>query len=74
MQKTRSISLAEGQQLFIGSTLLKTGTTLKKIGNAEKDFMQKSFVQFLHPLRSFLDNEMKTIMVCFFFYPLLMLF
>ena len=33
------------------------------MGNAEKDFMQKSMSHFLHPLKSFLDNEMKTIVV-----------
>jgi len=44
-----------------GSALSQCGGTLKKIGNAEKDFMQKSMSHFLHPLKSFLDNEMKTI-------------
>jgi len=45
-----------------GSALSQCGGTMKKMGNAEKDFMQKSMSHFLHPLKSFLDNEMKTIM------------
>ena len=44
-----------------GSALLKVGSTMKKIGNAEKDFMQQSMGNVIQPLRSFLDNEMKTI-------------
>eukprot|EP00794_Sanderia_malayensis_P015983 gene15983-17593_t len=44
-----------------GSSLGKTGTSLKKMGNAEKDFMQKTASQFLDPLKRFLDNDMKTI-------------
>jgi len=48
---------------FSGSALSQCGNTMKKIGNSEKDFMQKSMSHFLHPLKSFLDNEMKTITV-----------
>merc|ERR1712080_182082 len=43
-----------------GSTLLKVGSTMKKIGNSEKDFVQQSLSHVIQPLRSFLDNEMKT--------------
>lgn len=49
--------------LFAGNALTKTGTTLKKIGNAEKDLMQKTTSQFIHPLKAFLDNDMKTVSV-----------
>ena len=50
--------------LFLtGSALSQCGGTMKQIGNAEKDFMQKSMSHFLHPLKSFLDNEMRTIVV-----------
>ena len=48
---------------FIGNALIKTGTTLKKMGNAEKDLMQKTVSQFIHPLKAFLDNDMKTVSV-----------
>ena len=48
---------------FIGNALIKTGTTLKKMGNAEKDLMQKTVSQFIHPLKTFLDNDMKTVSV-----------
>ncbi|XP_047135618.1 endophilin-B1 isoform X2 [Hydra vulgaris] len=44
-----------------GFALGKVGTGLKKIGNAEKDFMQKTVAHYLHPLKNFLDIEMKTI-------------
>jgi len=44
-----------------GSALNKVGGTMKKIGTAERDFVEKSMASYLHPLRSFLDNEAKTI-------------
>ena len=36
----------------------------KKVGQAEREFMTKSSSHFLHPLRSFLEGDMKTIGVC----------
>lgn len=44
-----------------GESLKKVGGTMKLVGNRERDFAQQSMSHFLHPLRSFLDNEMKTI-------------
>jgi len=44
-----------------GSTLLKVGTCMKKMGNAEKDFKEKSMEGVLQPLQSSLNNELKTI-------------
>ena len=44
-----------------GSTLSKVGNCMKKVGNAEKDFMQTSMTTVMQPLRSSLDNEMRTI-------------
>jgi len=44
-----------------GASLAKVGTTIKKIGNAEKDYQQKAMSHFLHPLKSTLENEIKTI-------------
>lgn len=51
-----------GPGTVYGSTLQKVGSTMKSIGNAEKDFMQQSMSNVIQPLRSFLQNEMKTIM------------
>jgi len=50
-----------GAEIEYGNALIKTGTTLKKMGNAEKDLMQKTVSQFIHPLKTFLDNDMKTV-------------
>lgn len=49
--------------LLQGNALTKTGTTLKKMGNAEKDLIQKTMSQFIHPLKTFLDNDMRTVSV-----------
>ena len=48
---------------ILGGALAKSGTTLKKIGNAEKDFMQKTMSHYLHPMKRFLENDIKTITV-----------
>lgn len=47
-----------------GSALVKCGYMQKKVGQAEREFMTKSSSHFLHPLRSFLEGDMKTIGVC----------
>ncbi|EDO38201.1 predicted protein [Nematostella vectensis] len=44
-----------------GSTLVKCGATEKKLASAERDFMTKSVSHYLHPLKSFLEGDMKTI-------------
>ena len=42
---------------------MKCGVIEKKIGQTEKDFIHKSASHFLHPLKSFLEGDMKTITV-----------
>lgn len=44
-----------------GGALVKTGTALKKMGNAEKDFVHESFSKVLGPLKGYLDTDMKSI-------------
>ncbi|KAK3737258.1 hypothetical protein QZH41_019869 [Actinostola sp. cb2023] len=44
-----------------GSALVKVGTTEQSLGQSEKEFMTKTDSHFLHPLRSFLEGDMKTI-------------
>ena len=48
---------------FEGNILAKVGETEKKLGNTEKEFVQKCSDCFLQPLKSFLEGQMKTIMV-----------
>lgn len=46
-----------------GNILNKVGEAEKKLGQTEKEFVQKTSDCFLQPLKSFLDGQMKTIMV-----------
>ena len=48
-----------------GSALVKCGVTQRKLGEAERDFMQKTMSHFLYPLKNFLEGDMKTISVRF---------
>ena len=48
---------------FPGSALVKCGYTQRKIGEADRDFMSKTVSHYIHPLRSFLEGDMKTIAV-----------
>jgi hypothetical protein len=45
--------------------MVKVGEAEKKLGLAEKDFIQKSSDCFLQPLKSFLEGQMKIIQVRF---------
>lgn len=45
-----------------GSALIKVGRTQQRLGMAEREFVQKSAKNFMQPLRSFLDGDMKTIL------------
>lgn len=49
--------------IITGSALVKVGHTQNKIGQVEKDFVNAAANNFIHPLRKFLDTDMKTIMV-----------
>ncbi|XP_043913889.1 endophilin-B2 isoform X4 [Protopterus annectens] len=44
-----------------GSTLIKVGETQKQLGGAERDFMHSASVNFLTPLRNFLEGDWRTI-------------
>ncbi|XP_014663884.1 PREDICTED: endophilin-B1-like [Priapulus caudatus] len=44
-----------------GSTLVKCGQMERNIGNAEKEYIHKVNNNFLTPLRTFLEGDMKTI-------------
>ena len=46
-----------------GAALVLVGTTQKKLGQFEKEFLQTAVTSFNNPLHNFLDNDMKTITV-----------
>uniref|UniRef100_A0A3P8VJS1 Endophilin-B1 n=1 Tax=Cynoglossus semilaevis TaxID=244447 RepID=A0A3P8VJS1_CYNSE len=46
-----------------GSTLIIVGDCEKRLGAAERDFLQTSTMSFLTPLRNFLEGDWKTISV-----------
>ena len=52
-----------GSTTQYGSTLIKCGQTHQKLGGIYKDFFQSSAIGYIQPLRSFLEGEMKSIMV-----------
>ncbi|XP_067868259.1 endophilin-B2-like isoform X3 [Heterodontus francisci] len=44
-----------------GSTLIKVGEAQRRLGAADRDFIQSSMINFLTPLRNFLEGDWKTI-------------
>lgn len=46
-----------------GSALIKCGETEKLLGSAEKELIQSSAINFLTPLRNFIEGDFKTILV-----------
>lgn len=48
---------------FAGSTLIKVGECERRLGAAEREFLQTSAISFLTPLRNFLEGDWKTISV-----------
>ncbi|KAJ8388758.1 hypothetical protein AAFF_G00129910 [Aldrovandia affinis] len=44
-----------------GSTLIKVGECQRRLGGAEREFMQSSAINFLTPLRNFLEGDWRTI-------------
>ncbi|XP_030631734.1 endophilin-B2a isoform X1 [Chanos chanos] len=44
-----------------GSTLIKVGDCQRRLGNAEREFLQTSAISFLTPLRNFLEGDWRTI-------------
>lgn len=45
-----------------GSSLIKVGNAQQRLGQAEREFIQKAAKNYIQPLRSFLDGDMKTIL------------
>ncbi|MBN3319442.1 SHLB2 protein, partial [Atractosteus spatula] len=44
-----------------GSTLIKVGESQRRLGGAEREFMQAASISFLTPLRNFLEGDWRTI-------------
>nr|XP_017212794.1 endophilin-B2 isoform X4 [Danio rerio] len=44
-----------------GSTLIKVGDCQRRLGGAEREFLQASSISFLTPLRNFLEGDWRTI-------------
>lgn len=49
--------------LCSGKTLLKVAEAEKRLGTAERDFIHTASINFLTPLRNFLEGDWKTISV-----------
>ncbi len=47
----------------VGSTLIKVGDCQRRLGGAEREFLQTSSISFLTPLRNFLEGDWRTISV-----------
>ena len=48
---------------FSGKTLIKVAEAEKRLGAAERDFIHTASINFLTPLRTFLEGDWKTISV-----------
>ncbi|PKU35874.1 endophilin-b2 [Limosa lapponica baueri] len=46
-----------------GKTLIKVGETQRRLGAAERDFIHSASLNFLTPLRNFLEGDWRTISV-----------
>ncbi|CAB4023644.1 endophilin-B1-like isoform X3 [Paramuricea clavata] len=45
-----------------GGSLVECGKSLRKIGQAERDLLEKTVSRFMNPLENFLETDIKTIM------------
>ena len=50
-----------------GSVLIKCGQSHQKLGHNYKDFTQSVVMDYMQPLKSFLEGEMKSISVSIYF-------
>ncbi|XP_072841260.2 endophilin-B2 isoform X1 [Pogona vitticeps] len=50
-----------GPQSPYGKTLIKVGETERRLGGAERDFIHSASINFLTPLRNFLEGDWRTI-------------
>lgn len=58
------VFLVSRSNVFLpGNTLEKVGECEKRLGEAEKEFLQTSAISFLTPLRNFLEGDWRTISV-----------
>lgn len=49
--------------IIAGKTLIKVGETQRRLGAAERDFIHSASINFLTPLRNFLEGDWRTISV-----------
>lgn len=54
---------------FAGNALIKCGETQKRIGTADRELIQTSALNFLTPLRNFIEGDYKTIAVSWKVFP-----
>ncbi|XP_051964028.1 endophilin-B2a isoform X2 [Xyrauchen texanus] len=50
-----------GAETPYGSTLIQVGDCQRRLGGAEREFLQSSSISFLTPLRNFLEGDWRTI-------------
>lgn len=55
---------------LVGSTLITVGEYQKRLGGAEREFLQTSAAAFLTPLRNFLEGDWRTISVSLTYFTL----
>ena len=62
---TRQCFKKKKQKTFsvAGNALIKCGETQKRIGTADRELIQTSALNFLTPLRNFIEGDYKTIAV-----------
>jgi len=49
--------------IVAGKTLIKVGETQRRLGAAERDFIHSASINYLTPLRNFLEGDWRTISV-----------
>ena len=52
-----------GSGTVYGNALIKVGQTQQKLGKSEKEFVSSAYKGFAQPLKKFLDEDMKNVMV-----------
>lgn len=52
-----------GSGTVYGNALIKVGQTQQKLGKSEKEFVSSAYKGFAQPLRKFLEEDMKNVMV-----------
>lgn len=60
--------VAAGQELTpgdcYGSALIKCGQAQLKVGQMEREYASKADIDFVRPLKKFLDEDAKALTVC----------